>query len=95
MATSKTSNTTNSTNNTSNTSDTSSTSQSGSPLASFAIWAAGWILIIVILFAISRFRWGAALVYYTLWLSVVLVLVTHSDVITGIFNSANITQGQF
>lgn len=92
MATNKTSTTTSNTN---NTNTTSNTSTSGSPLASFAVWSAGWILLIVILFAITRFRWGAALVYYILWLSIVLVLVTHSDVITGIFNNANITQGQY
>lgn len=64
-------------------------------MSSFGIWLAGWLVLIVFLYAIAKTTAGAAAVYYILWLSVVLLLVTHSDEITGIFQAANIFQGQY
>lgn len=65
------------------------------PLAGFALWIAGWALIIVVIFLLSRSRAGQAIVYYVAWLSIALVLVTHAQAIQTIFQQANITQGQF
>lgn len=80
-------------------SSSSSTAQAGpqisTPLAGFALWIAGWLLIITVIFLLSRSRAGQTVVYYVAWLSIVLVLVTHADAITTIFQQANITQGQY
>jgi len=79
------------------TSDTSTTTgpQINAPMAGFALWVAGWILIIVVIFLLSRSRAGQTVVYYVLWLSIALVLVTHADAITTLFQQANIVQGQY
>ena len=90
---------TSSTTSTSSTTANSSTQISGpqitTPLAGFALWVAGWALIIVVIFLLSRSRAGQAIVYYVAWLSIALVLVTHAQAIQTIFQQANITQGQF
>ena len=70
-------------------------SSSGSPLSSFGVWIAGWILLIVVLVLISKTRPGLVITYYVLWLSIILLLVTHSSDISNLFNQANITQGQY
>lgn len=64
-------------------------------LAGFGIWVAGWLLLITVLYLLTRNRAGETIVYYVLWLSIVLVLVTHSDSITQLFQQANIFQGQY
>jgi hypothetical protein len=69
--------------------------QSNTPLAGFAVWVAGWALIILVIFLLSRSRAGQAIVYYVAWLSIALVLVTHADSIQTLFQQANITQGQY
>lgn len=72
-----------------------SSSSTGTPLASFGAWIAGWILLIVVLVLISKTKPGAVITYYVLWLSIILLLVTHSSDISNLFNQANITQGQY
>lgn len=64
-------------------------------LAGFGIWVAGWLLLITVIYLLSRNRAGQTIVYYILWLSIVLLLVSHSDSITQIFQQANIFQGQY
>ncbi len=80
---------------TATTDSTQSGSQINTPLAGFALWVAGWALIIVVIFLLSRTRAGQSIVYYVAWLSIVLVLVTHASAIQQIFQQANITQGQY
>ena len=65
------------------------------PLAGFGIWVAGWLLLLTVLYLLTRNRAGETIVYYILWLSIVLLLVTHSDSITQLFQQANIFQGQY
>lgn len=71
---------------------TGSTSTSSS--ASFGAWIAAWILIIAVLVLLAQSKAGHAIVYYVLWLSVVFILVTHSNAISTIFQEGNILQGQ-
>ena len=68
------------------------TGQGGMP--GVIAWVAAWLILIVGLYAISRTKAGKAIVYYTLWLAVVFLLVTHAGVIQGIFTQGNIFQGQ-
>lgn len=63
-------------------------------LAPFALWIAGWALIIAVLFIFSASNAGKRIVYYTLWLAIVFLIVTHYADIGNIFQAANITQGQ-
>ena len=69
--------------------------QSNTPMAGFALWMAGWILLLVVIYLLAQSRAGQTVVYYVLWLSIALILVTHADAITTIFQQANITQGQY
>ena len=64
-------------------------------LSSFGIWVAGWLMLITVLYLLTRNRAGQTIVYYVLWLSIVLLLVTHSDSISQLFQQANIFQGQY
>lgn len=66
-----------------------------SSLAPFALWVAGWSILIVALVLLSSNNAGKRIVYYALWLSIALLLITHSDSITQLFQSANIFQGQY
>lgn len=95
MATSSTTQSSSSATSSSTNGSTTAGPQITTPLAGFALWIAGWTLIIVVIFLLSRSRAGQTVVYYIAWLSIVLVLVTHADAITTIFQQANITQGQY
>ncbi len=59
----------------------------------FAVWVAAWLLIIGFLWMLANTKWGHPIVYYTMWMSIVFVLVTHYGTIQNIFNIGNITQG--
>lgn len=59
-------------------------------MANVVTWFAAWILIIVALFGLSRSKAGHAAIYYTLWLLVILMIVTHFQQITSTLQSANI-----
>lgn len=53
-------------------------------------WFSAWILIIAALYGLSRSKAGHAAIYYTLWLLVILMLVTHYQQITDTLKNANI-----
>ena len=57
-------------------------------------WAAAWLILIVALYAIAHTKAGKTIVYYTLWLAVVFLLVSHAGLVQGIFAQGNIFQGQ-
>ena len=63
-------------------------------MSSVGAWIAAWVIIIAGLYFLARSPWGAAIVYYVLWLSVILLLITHSDVISSVLTAGNVTQGQ-
>lgn len=64
-------------------------------MAGFATWIAGWFIIILALYILAKTQWGKPIVYYSLWLMVVFLLITHYSSISGILQAANITQGQY
>lgn len=49
-------------------------------------WFSTWILFILLLIILSKTTWGKTLVYYALWLLVLLLFVTHSEELNGLFN---------
>lgn len=57
-------------------------------------WAAAWLLVLGVLWGISRTNWGRPITYYSLWLMVVLSVVTHYGTISDILNKGNISYGQ-
>lgn len=57
-------------------------------------WFIAWAIVLGTLYGLSRTRAGKTIVYYVLWLSVVLVVVTHYSAISGVLTQGNITQGQ-
>jgi hypothetical protein len=48
-------------------------------------WLLAWFLLFLMLYILSRTRSGHTIIYYTAWLLVVLLVVTHSDMIDSIF----------
>jgi hypothetical protein len=58
------------------------------------VWFVAWGMVLGVLYGISRTRAGHTITYYVLWLSVVLVLVSHGGEISSILAQGNITQGQ-
>lgn len=49
-------------------------------------WVATWIIMIALLGFLAQTNWGRPVVYWLLWLAVVLLLVTHADELTALFN---------
>jgi hypothetical protein len=47
-------------------------------------WLTAWVLMFLLLFVLAKTRSGHTIIYYTAWLLVVLLLVTHSTQITKI-----------
>ena len=43
-----------------------------------------WLLMIVFLALLAATSWGKSVVYYTLWLAIALLLVTHVDEIKSL-----------
>lgn len=50
-------------------------------------WLASWLVLIVFLIALAQTEWGKRIVYYLAWLSVALLLVTHSGEFVTLFGS--------
>ncbi len=48
-------------------------------------WLLAWFLLFLMLYILSRTRSGHTIIYYTAWLLVVLLVVTHYDMIDTIF----------
>lgn len=58
-------------------------------------WLAAWTLLIIALSLLASTGPGRVFVYYILWSSIVLLIVSHYQEITTIFQQGNITQGQY
>lgn len=54
----------------------------------------GWTLIILALWGMVKTRTGNIIVYYLLWGSIVLLLITHGDEITTIFTQSGLLTGK-
>lgn len=50
-------------------------------------WVSTWLIMIMFLVIISNTGWGRSIVYYLLWLAVILLLVTHSDELSSLFDA--------
>jgi hypothetical protein len=48
-------------------------------------WLLAWFLLFLMLYILSRTRSGHTIIYYVAWLSVVLLVITHYDMIDSIF----------
>jgi hypothetical protein len=60
-------------------------------------WLTSWLVIILVLVALAQVEWGKRIVYYVAWLSVVLLIVTHSSEFSsllGTFGQTPDTIGQ-
>ena len=53
-------------------------------------WLGAWLLFIVLAVVLSKTAWGKTVVYYVLWLSILLLVVTRSDEIASLFKAGNI-----
>lgn len=49
-------------------------------------WISTWIILILLLVILSTTSWGKSIVYYLLWLAIALLLVSHADELTQMFN---------
>lgn len=56
----------------------------------FVQWLAAWILLLIILYAISQTKAGHTAVYYVLWLAVAFLLASHSQEIASILQQGGI-----
>lgn len=52
---------------------------------SFASWFVGWVLVILIFWALNRSRWGHTVLYGLLWGAIIIMVVTNSDAVIGLF----------
>lgn len=50
-------------------------------------WASTWIIMILLLVMVSKTGWGRSIIYYLLWLAVILLLVSHADDLSSMFDS--------
>ena len=50
------------------------------------VWIVTWLLLIAVLVALAGTSWGKPIVYYTLWLAVVLLVVSHATELTSLVN---------
>lgn len=55
-------------------------SNSGSALG----WLASWVAILGIVALLARTSWGKPIVYYTMWLAIAVLILTHSQDFTDI-----------
>lgn len=58
----------------------------------FIGWLIAWLLMFLLLYLLSKTRSGHSIIYYTSWLLVVLLIVTHykevNNILTGGFGNA-------
>ena len=50
-------------------------------------WLMAWFLMFALLYVLSRTRSGHTIIYWTAWLLVVFLIVTHADEISSIFSA--------
>ena len=49
-------------------------------------WVLTWIIMISVLVALSATRWGRPIVYYSLWLMVVILVVSRGSEVSSLIN---------
>lgn len=49
-------------------------------------WLATWLIMITLLAIMAQTSWGRTIVYWLMWLAVLLLLVTHADELTSMFD---------
>lgn len=49
-------------------------------------WFSTWLIMILLLVVLAKITWGRTIVYYLLWLAVALLLYSHADELTSMFN---------
>ncbi len=52
-------------------------------------WLTAWFLMFMLLFVLAKTRGGHTIIYYTAWMLVLLLLVTHASQVTSILNKGN------
>ena len=50
------------------------------------IWIVTWVIVIAVFVALASTRWGKTLVYYTLWMMVVILVVSHGKELSSLIN---------
>lgn len=50
-------------------------------------WLLAWIVMFLLIYALSKTKWGSVIIYYTAWLLVFLLVVTHSKQLISILTS--------
>ena len=54
-------------------------------------WLLGWLLMFMLLYVLSKTRSGHTIIYWTAWLLVLLLIVSHADeintMLSGVFQS--------
>src|SRR6185437_3491053 len=65
--------------------------QGGQLMQGVVSWLGAWLLFIVLAVVLSKTAWGKTVVYYVLWLSILLLVVTRSDEIASLFKAGNIS----
>ena len=63
-------------------------------MSGFIRWVVAWVLFIVLIIGASRLQPGEKLLTYTLWLMIVLIVVTHYKEIADVLGTNILTQGQ-
>ncbi len=56
-------------------------------------WLTSWIAILLLLALLAKSSWGKPLVYYTLWLAVAFLALTHATDIASLINPSQAQQG--
>jgi hypothetical protein len=56
-------------------------------------WLLAWLLMGLLLYTLSRTQPGHVIIYWTAWLLVLLLLVTHSQQISSILQGGNFGNG--
>lgn len=54
----------------------------------------GWLILIVLLYALARNKWGHPIIYYGAWLVAVLLIVLNYKQITTMLGATGLTGGQ-
>lgn len=49
-------------------------------------WVATWAIMLTVLVSLSQTHWGRPVVYWFLWLGVLLLVVSHSEELTQLFD---------
>lgn len=56
----------------------------------FYTWVVGWTIILALFIGSTRYEGSRTITYYVLWLSIVLILVTHAGELTTLLRGTGI-----